>query len=126
MSMSVVAVIIILGIIIGTTIVMGKADDKESVSTVEDTGMAVVNQEMFTLTSAISDGLNDYDGIGDIHIDYHEQITVQTSLDSSDIDKAKEIQKSVEDLLKSEELESISNIESYQVSLLNKDGELIK
>ncbi len=128
LSMTVVAAIIILGIV-GTTMVMGKSKDQVSEVTVENVDMAGVNQEMFTLTSTIIEGLNDFDGIGDIQIDFHEKITVQTSLESSDassIDQAIEIQKTVENILKSKELESISNIDSYQIYLLDEAGDVIE
>ena len=126
--MTVVAAIIILGIV-GTMMVMGKSEDQVSEVTVENVDMAGVNQEMFTLTSTIIEGLNDFDGIGDIQIDFHEKITVQTSFESSDasaIDQAIEIQKTVENILKSKELESISNIDSYQVYLLDEAGDVIE
>lgn len=127
LSISVVAVILILGVV-GTSIVMGKSNDNRSEVSIEDLGMAVINQEMFTLTSTIIDGLNNFDDIGDIQIDFHERITVQTSLASSDTnsnDKAIEIQRIVEDILKSKELDSISNIQSYQVQVLDMEGDLI-
>jgi hypothetical protein len=93
---------------------------KTSVDTVK------INKEMSVILENIGEGLKNYDVVGDIQLDYQELIVIQTSidgLDKSDKEIAKEIEEKVKNVLKSEKLSSVSQIESYKIYIENKDGE---
>ncbi|RKL66599.1 hypothetical protein CR203_15040 [Salipaludibacillus neizhouensis] len=84
----------------------------------------VTNEELRTLVTIKEILQKDYEEIGDIVADYQELTTVRTSLDSSESkteDIAHAIEKDGENILKSKELKSISNIDSYEINVRYKD-----
>ena len=87
-----------------------------------------IHKELLHLTSTLMAGLKKYDVIGDIEIDYQKSIIFQTSMNGLDKDThklAREIEETVNDILHSKELVSVSHIDSYEIKILNTKGEEI-
>ncbi|MFE7064540.1 DUF4030 domain-containing protein [Sutcliffiella sp. NPDC057660] len=84
------------------------------------------NKELSILTMSVMEGLKDYEVVGDIQSEYQKSITIQTSINSTD-ENAKNLTKEIEDrvneIMKSEELNWLSIIESYEIYVRDKDGE---
>ncbi|WP_347550039.1 hypothetical protein ABFG93_00510 [Pseudalkalibacillus hwajinpoensis] len=88
-----------------------------------------IGREMSLLQLQVMEGLKDNGIVGDILTDYQESITIQTSIKSSDKDAEalkSDIEETVNEILKSEELKSVSKVDSYKIYVSNKDGEIIK
>ena len=84
-----------------------------------------INKELLHLTSTLMEGLKNYDVIGNINTDYQKSITIQTSIKGSDKDAHKlamEIEETVNEILHSKELNSVSHIDSYEIKILNTNG----
>lgn len=80
--------------------------------------------ETMSIGQAVQEELSNYEGIGDIIVDFQQSVTIQTSIDSSDPNAeslAKDIAKKVEDLLKSQKLKSVSKVDSYKVIVQSED-----
>ncbi|WP_096202062.1 DUF4030 domain-containing protein [Bacillus sp. FJAT-45350] len=120
--------VVLVGIIVGSGLLFNNSEEPVASAQNEELDMSEVNKELATLTMNVMQSLNsNYEGIGDILIDYQESLTIQTSLDSEDSHSkqiAKDIQKSVEEVLDSEELDFIS-IDSYKIYVESKDGEIL-
>ncbi|QUG40268.1 hypothetical protein KD050_13270 [Psychrobacillus sp. INOP01] len=87
-----------------------------------------INKELVHLTSTLMTGLKVYDEIGNINTDFQKSITVQTSIKGLNKDALKlaiEIEETVNEILHSKELNSISHIDSYEVFILNTKGEVV-
>ena len=87
-----------------------------------------INKELVHLTSALMEGLKDYDEIGNINTNYQKSIIIQTSIKGSENDAhrlAKEIEETVNAILHSKELNSVSHIDSYEITILNSDGKVV-
>ena len=88
-----------------------------------------INREISLITMEVMEGLKGNVIVGDIQTNYQESVTIQTSIESSDEDAEtlkNDIEETVDGILKSEELESVSKIDSYKIYVSNKDGEIIK
>ncbi|MBK3493703.1 hypothetical protein JFL43_02285 [Viridibacillus sp. YIM B01967] len=87
-----------------------------------------IHKELHHLTSTLMEGLVVYDVIGDINTDYQKSITIQTSIKGSDKDAPKlamAIEETVNEILHSKELDSVSHIASYEIKILNTDGKVV-
>lgn len=85
-------------------------------------------KEILHLGKTIMEGLKDYDIIGNIGTHYQKSITIHTSIKSSDKDAHKlamEIEETVNEVLHSKELNSVSNIDSYEIKILNVKGNVL-
>ena len=78
------------------------------------------------------EGLKDYDVFGNINTEYQNEyqksITIQTTIIGSDKDAHKlamEIEETVNEILHSKELNSVSNIDSYEIKILNAKGKVV-
>ena len=84
-------------------------------------------KEILHLGKTIMEGLKDYDVIGNIGTHYQKSITIHTSIKSSDKDAHKlamEIEETVNEILHSKELNSVSHIDSYEIKILNVKGKV--
>ncbi|MDQ0482153.1 hypothetical protein [Guptibacillus hwajinpoensis] len=88
-----------------------------------------ISRELALITNEVMEGLKSNNLVGDIHTDYQESVTVQTSISSSD-KKAQtlknDIEETVDEIMKSDKLKAVSKIKSYQIYVSNKDGEIIE
>jgi len=85
-------------------------------------------KELPHLTKTLMEGLKDYDVIGNIATEYQKSITIQTSIKGSDKDAhqlAMEIEETVNEILHSKELNSVSHIDSYEIKILNAKGKVV-
>ena len=85
-------------------------------------------KEILHLGKTIIEGLKDYDVIGNIGTDYKKSITIHTSIKSSDKDAHKlamEIEETVNEILHSKELNSVSHIDLYEIKILNVKGKVV-
>lgn len=85
-------------------------------------------KEIFHLGKTLMEGLKDYDVIGDIGTDYQKSITIHTSIKGSEKDAHKlamEIEETVNEILHSNELNSVSRIDSYEIKILNTHGKVV-
>lgn len=85
-------------------------------------------KEILHLGKTIMEGLKDYDVIGNIGTHYQKSITIHTSIKSSDKDAHKlamEIEETVNEVLHSKELNSVSHIDSYEIKILNFKGKVV-
>ena len=84
-------------------------------------------KEILHLGKTIMEGLKDYDVIRNIGTHYQKSITIHTSIKSSDKDAHKlamEIEETVNEILHSKELNSVSHIDSYEIKILNVKGKV--
>ncbi|TKD72314.1 DUF4030 domain-containing protein [Pseudalkalibacillus hwajinpoensis] len=89
----------------------------------------MVSREMTLITMNVKEALKDNDVVGDIHTNYQESVTIQTSIKSSDKnaeDLKNDIEKTVAEIMKSDELKTLSNIDTYEIYVTNEDGEIMK
>ncbi|KHF39384.1 hypothetical protein [Halalkalibacter okhensis] len=123
----IVAIMIVGGI--GITTFVSDSDDTTAVAQSEEFDMQKVNQELSAITMNVMESLNEnYDGIGDILSEYQKSLTIKTSLDATEESSkeiALEIHKVVKDVLESGELDFVSNIDSYEIFVESKDGDII-
>ncbi|WP_419962267.1 hypothetical protein [Psychrobacillus sp. BM2] len=91
-----------------------------------------INKELSHIALSLMEGLKHNDVFGNINTEYQNEnqksITIQTSLKGSDKDAHKlvlEIEKTVNEILHSKELNSLSNIDSYEIKILNAKGEVV-
>ena len=87
-----------------------------------------INKELLHLTSALMEGLKDYDVFGNINTEYQKSITIHTSIEGSDKDAHKlaiEIEETVNEILHSKELNSVPHIDSYEIKILNANGKVV-
>ncbi|MCK1999638.1 hypothetical protein MPH47_20840 [Psychrobacillus psychrodurans] len=85
-------------------------------------------KEILHLGKIIMEGLKDYDVIGNIGTHYQKSITIHTSIKSSDKDAHKlamEIEETVNEVLHSKELNSVSHIDLYEIKILNVKGKVV-
>lgn len=85
-------------------------------------------KELLHLGKTLMEGLKDYGVIGDIGTDYQKSITIQTSIKGSDNAAHKlamEIEETVNEILQSKELNSVSQIYSYEIKILNANGKVV-
>ncbi|MFJ9462071.1 hypothetical protein [Viridibacillus arvi] len=85
-------------------------------------------KELSQLTSTIMEGLKDYDIIENINTVYQKSITIHTSLKILDKDTYNlvlGIEEQVHEILHSKKLKSVSNIDSYEIKILNNKGKVI-
>ena len=85
-------------------------------------------KEILHLGKTIMEGLKDYEVIGNIDTHYQKSITIHTSLKGSDKDAHKlamEIEETVNEILHSKELNSVSHIDSYEIKILNVKGKVV-
>ncbi|MDF2066686.1 hypothetical protein [Bacillus sp. Cr_A10] len=86
------------------------------------------NKELLHLASSLMEGLKHNDVFGNINTEYQKSITIQTSIKGSDNDAHKlamEIEETVNEILHSKKLNSVSNIYSYKIKILNSKGEVV-
>lgn len=86
------------------------------------------HKELSHLISPLMEGLKVYDVIGDINTEYQKSINIQTSIKGSDKDAHKlamEIEETVNEILHSKELNSVSHIDSYEIKILNAKGKVV-
>ncbi|WP_026023037.1 DUF4030 domain-containing protein [Paenisporosarcina sp. TG20] len=86
------------------------------------------NKENLHLSSALIEGLKDYDVLGNINTEYLKSITIHTSIKGSDNDAHKlamEIEETVNEILHTKELNSVSHIDSYEIKILNINGKVV-
>jgi uncharacterized protein YpmB len=123
-----IGIVVLVGIIVGVGLLFNKSEEPVATAQSEELDMKKVNEELSTLTMNVMQSLNgNYEGIGDIQSEYQKSLTIQTSLDSGDSNSkqiAMDIQKSVEEVLDSEELDFIST-DSYKIYVESKDGDII-
>ncbi|KQL33695.1 DUF4030 domain-containing protein [Psychrobacillus sp. FJAT-21963] len=91
-----------------------------------------INKELSHIASTLMEGLKDYDVFGNINTEYQNEyqksITIQTTIIGSDKDAHKlamEIEETVHEILHSKELNSVSNIDSYEIKILNAKGKVV-
>ena len=85
-------------------------------------------KEILHLGKTLMEGLKDYSVIGDIGTEYQKSITIHTSIKGSDNDPHKlamEIEETVNEILQSKELNSVSQIYSYEIKILNANGKVV-
>jgi DNA polymerase/3'-5' exonuclease PolX len=85
-------------------------------------------KELLHLGKTLMEGLKGYGVIGDIGLLYQKSITIQTSFKASDKDAHKlaiEIEETVNEILHSKELNSVSRIDSYEIIILNTNGKVV-
>lgn len=86
------------------------------------------NKELSHLTSTLIQGLKDYDVVGNIGTHYQKSITIHTSIKGSvknAQELAMEIEETVNEILQSKELNSVSRIDSYEIKILNTNGKVV-
>jgi len=86
------------------------------------------NKELSHLTSTLMQGLKDYDVVGNIGTHYQKSITIHTSIKGSvknAQELAMEIEETVNEILQSKELNSVSRIDSYEIKILNTNGKVV-
>lgn len=86
------------------------------------------HKELLHLGKTLMEGLKGYGVIGDIGFHYQKSITIQTSFKASDKDAHKlaiEIEETVNEILHSKELNSISRIDSYEIIIVNTHGKVV-
>lgn len=82
------------------------------------------HKELFSLLSALGEGLKSYDVIEDINAEYQKAIIIHTSVKNSDKEAYKsalEIEDTVNQILNSNRF----NVGSYKIEILNADGKLV-
>ncbi|KGR76389.1 hypothetical protein [Ureibacillus sinduriensis] len=88
----------------------------------------IPNKEL-DIIKTLMKGLRDYDVIDNISIYYQETtITIRTSIKSSNENANKlamKIEESANEILQSNELKSLSNIDSYKIEIMNTRGKEI-
>lgn len=85
-------------------------------------------KEIIHLGKTLMEGLKDYGAIGNIGTEYQKSIAIHTSIKGSDRDAhelAMEIEETVNEILHSIELNSVSNIDSYEIKILNINGKVV-
>ncbi len=85
-------------------------------------------KEILHLGKTITEGLKDYNVIGNIGTHYQKFITIHTSIKGSDKDAHKlamEIEETVNEILQSKELNSVSHIDSYEIKIFNVKGKVV-
>ncbi|MDQ0481778.1 hypothetical protein [Guptibacillus hwajinpoensis] len=130
MKKTIIGLVIIVCITIGAYFVFNY--NSEEKTTLHESEQIVdvynVSREIALLTNEVKKGLKDIDVVGGIHIDYQESVTIQTSIKSSDKDAEalkRDIEKTVKEILNSEELKSVSKVDSYKIFVSNKDGDIM-
>ncbi|SFP97361.1 Protein of unknown function [Psychrobacillus psychrotolerans] len=91
-----------------------------------------INKELSHIALSLMEGLKHNDLFENINTEYQNEyeksITIQTSIKGSDKDAhelAMEIEAKVNEILHSKELNSISNIDSYEIKILNAKGKKV-
>ena len=92
-----------------------------------------INKELSHIALSLMEGLKHNDLFENINTEYQNEfeksITIQTSIKGSDKDAhelAMEIEATVNEILHSKELNSISNTDSYEIKILNAKGKVVK
>ena len=129
MKKTIIGIVVIICIVMGSIKVLNNSKEPIVLSQNEEiTDVSADLKENTFLVKSIFEGLKGYEGIENVQANYQESLTIQTSIDSSDTNSentAKDIHKRVKEILKSKELESISEIDSYEVYVRDKDGKII-
>jgi flagellar basal body-associated protein FliL len=122
-------VVIVIGGVIGISTFVSDSEEIAALAQSEVIDVQKASQELSAITMNVMKSLNEnYDGIGDILSEYQKSLTIKTSLDGTEASSkeiALEIQKSVNNVLKSEELDFVSEIDSYKIFIESKDGDII-
>ena len=91
-----------------------------------------INKELSHIALSLMEGLKHNDLFENINTEYQNEfeksITIQTSIKGSDKDAhelAMEIDETVNEILHSRELNSVSNIDSYKIIILNINGKVV-
>ncbi|KRF59815.1 hypothetical protein ASG99_26955 [Bacillus sp. Soil768D1] len=87
-----------------------------------------INKEIIHLMETLKEGLKDYEVYEHITTENQSSISIQTSIKGSDKDAHKlamEIEETVNEILHSKELNSVSKIDSYEIKILNAKGKVI-
>lgn len=85
-------------------------------------------KEILHLGKTLMEVLKDNNVIGDIGTEYQKSITIHTSIKGSENDAHKlamEIEETVKQILHSKELNSVSQIYSYEIIILNANGKVV-
>lgn len=88
----------------------------------------IFNKELQLILQTLMNGLKDYQEIKRISTEFESQksvITIHTSIKGSDKNKHKiamKIEQKVNDIFNSKELNSLSNIDSYSIKIVNTEG----
>ncbi|MBE3102966.1 MAG: DUF4030 domain-containing protein [Bacilli bacterium] len=127
MKKSLIGIVIVICVVIGASWFVNNSSDKTVVTTVNpDTEK--INRELVFLMQSLQDGLKDNKEFVYVRTEYQKAITIETAINSSDKNAkelAKGIEKSVNEILKSKELNSVSKIESYKIIVENSDGQTV-
>ncbi|MFJ8261006.1 hypothetical protein ACIQ4I_03460 [Rummeliibacillus sp. NPDC094406] len=87
------------------------------------------HKELLLLTNTLAENLKeDYEVIGNINTAFQESITIHTSIKDSNKDAHKlaiEIEETINKILHSKELNSVSHIDSYKIKILNAKGKVV-
>jgi len=86
------------------------------------------HKELQHLSKNLMEGLKGYEVIVNIGTNYQKSITIHTLIKGSDKDAHKlamEIEETVNEILHSKELNSVSNIDSYEIKILNTKGKVV-
>ncbi|WP_397538851.1 hypothetical protein [Rummeliibacillus pycnus] len=87
------------------------------------------HKELILLTNTLAENLKeDYKVIGNINTAFQGSITIHTSIKNSNKDAHKlaiEIEETVNKILHSKELNSVSHIDSYEIKILNAKGKVV-
>ncbi|MEK3953766.1 hypothetical protein [Psychrobacillus sp. FSL K6-1464] len=91
-----------------------------------------INKELSDIALTLMEGLKDYDVYENLNTEYQNEdqksISIQTSIKGSGKDAHKlamEIEEAVNEILHSKELNSVSNIDSYEIKILNAKGKVV-
>ena len=91
-----------------------------------------INKELSHIAFTLMEGLKDYDVYENLNTEYQNEeqksISIQTSIKGSDKDAHKlemEIEEAVNEILHSKELNSVFNIDSYEIKILNAKGKVV-
>ena len=85
-------------------------------------------KEILYIGKTLMEGLKDYDVIENLGTHYQKSITIHSSIKGSDKDAHKlamKIEETVNEILHSIELKSVSRIDSYEIKILNTNGKVV-
>ena len=122
MKKSLIGIVIVVCVVIGAILFVNNSTDE----TVPDTEK--INRELIILMQSMQEGLKDNKEFVTVKTEYQKTITIETAISSSDKNAnelAKGIEESVEEILKSKELNSVTKIKSYKIVVQDSDGNTI-
>ncbi|MBK3494117.1 hypothetical protein JFL43_04440 [Viridibacillus sp. YIM B01967] len=124
----IIGIVLVVCVVIGALIFVNNPFEKTNYQSTEVVNNEAINSELSTLTLNILKGLSDSKAVLTIKTDYQKSITIETSIKNSDKNAKKlaiDIEDSVKEILESEELNSITKIESYKIFVMDSDGKAI-